>query len=421
MKKYGFVLIGLALALRLLALPTSAVPEPDRCLQPLDYIVNTTSYTNDGSCDSLDTGDCTLWEALELAAAAPGIDAVGFDIPVTDTNYGHNTIGVWTIVLTQTLPSTIETIVDGTTQATNYGSETNPYGPEIEISGENLVGQNSWLIRSDNTIKGLAINRCTGGYALWVYDGDDNTMVGNYIGTDAEGSSAVTAGAGFWGGILLGDGAENNIIGGSTADDRNIISGMGDGIRVYQISKNTSGNVIEGNYIGTDRTGTQPLGNEACGIFIYDGAHNNTVGPDNVIAHNGWHGVWMDGLDSNGNTITRNYIHTNGGKGIALTDDANGNLGAPYHVVGNCSGGSAHGGLGLTWEAFSDLDGEGRFFESTGDTGLGFFSFSSADVLFRYPHVTLTVTDGSGNTSELSEPVPSGCLLRYLALTMKAY
>lgn len=315
MRRNVLAIVGLVFLLLLLAGLGSAWGEGNT------YTVNTTSYTNDGSCDPLASGDCTLWEAIEAAKKEPLTDTVAFDIPITDTNYGHNTAGVWTIVPTTTLPSLVQTIVDGTTQATNYGSDTNPYGPEIEISGEGqLSGSYLWIIGDNNTIKGLAINRCQQ-YGLGV-TGDDNTIVGNYIGTDATGLVDVSTTSD---GILLVMDAQNNTIGGPSQADRNVISGMGGGIRIG--SATTTGNVIQGNYIGTDRTGIAALGN-GYGIWIHADADDNTIGPNNVIAFNGT-GVWVDGAGTDANTITHNSIHSNGALGIDLTNDGNDQVTAP--------------------------------------------------------------------------------------------
>src|SRR4030042_3002610 len=75
----------------------------------------------------------------------------------------------------------------------------------------------------------------------------------------------------------------------------------------------TVNNVISGNYIGTDHTGTASLPNAQDGIRIYFGAHNNTVGGDsaierNVISGNGRSGVRISGLGTDLNTISANYI-----------------------------------------------------------------------------------------------------------------
>jgi len=399
----------------LLALPTSALPRSSPSLVIAYVTVNSTADPGVGTCDAT---ECTLREAIVAAAAHGGTDTVAFDIPDSDPNYSHTT-GVWTIVLASTLSAPSGDIVDGTTQATNYGSDTNPYGPEIEISGEALdPGYSCWIFGSGNTIKGLVINRCPA-YGIWITGGDNNTIIGNYIGTDATGTTDQGVGDD---GILLNNGAENNTIGGPSQADRNIISGNNwSGIRIAGAT--TMGNVIKGNYIGTDRTGTTSLGNGSYGVEIHADAHSNTVGPDNIIAYNALYGVSVDGASTLYNRITRNSIHSNGGKGIALTNDANGKLAAPAVTDAFCTGGSGTSGPYLGIEVFSDVDGQGRYFEGqTGANSTGYWSLSlPSGSMFRFPMLTATATDIAGNTSEFSAPYPNGCKFIYLPLIMKNY
>ena len=68
------------------------------------------------------------------------------------------------------------------------------------------------------------------------------------------------------------------------------------------------GNVIKGNYIGTDVTGTLDLGNSAFGISVADGASANTIvgataGGRNIISGNGDNGVLITGLGTDNNAV----------------------------------------------------------------------------------------------------------------------
>ncbi|HUS70062.1 MAG TPA: CSLREA domain-containing protein [Anaerolineae bacterium] len=478
MRKCVLTVTGLVLLLCLLALPTSAVREPHQSLQGADYVVDSTKDPGDGFCDAT---DCTLREAIYSANYDGGPSNIAFNIPPSDDGYNFLT-GVWTIYLASALPILTEegTGVMGSTQTGNQG-DTNPYGPEVVVNGSG--SHECFTIWSQyNTIQGLVINACkygvkiasvgspwdpgyntiSGNYLGTNYAGTaaagnieygiaidnahhntiggttaqerniisgngfcgvniygaaahDNEVIGNYVGTNADGTGALPNG---WAGIVIDLGAHDNTIGGVNPGERNIISGNEPGI---SIGKDACYNRVTGNYIGTDSSGRVGVGNLDDGVRIGGGAQRNYIGPNNIIAYNGGSGVRIAGSTTISNTITQNSIHSNVGEGIYLVDEANGNLAAPYDVVGLCLGGGAYGGPLLQWEAFSDFDGQGRFFESTGGTDTGSFSFSPADVLFRYPYVTLTVTDEGGNTSEFSEPVPSGCLFGYLPLSMKAY
>ena len=124
-------------------------------------------------------------------------------------------------------------------------------------------------------------------------------MAGNYIGLAADG---VTASANSQG-VQVSGGATSNIIGGTMAASRNIISGN-TGTGVVITGSGASSNVIEGNYIGTDKTGTQAVPN-TIGVWILAGASGNTVGGStaavrNVISGNSNTGVEFD---APGNTL----------------------------------------------------------------------------------------------------------------------
>ena len=104
-------------------------------------------------------------------------------------------------------------------------------------------------------------------------------------------------------------------IGGTTAAARNIISANG-AKGIHFIFGTNSGIVVEGNYIGTDVTGTQPLGNNANGIDMFANASDNTIGgtvagAGNVIAANNGQGIEVFGGGSPNNLIQGNFIGTN--------------------------------------------------------------------------------------------------------------
>jgi len=154
----------------------------------------------------------------------------------------------------------------------------------------------------------------------------DNVIAGNYIGTDITGTSALPNG-----GIgVLVDGASSNRIG--TNGD-----GLADAAEANVISSNTStgvfiivapSNQIAGNFIGTDKTGTQPLGNGLDGIHINASDKGNTNGnvvggsiaKANVIAFNQQDGVEVTGIGVYplNTPILYNSIFSNGFLGINL-------------------------------------------------------------------------------------------------------
>src|SRR5581483_11354959 len=130
-----------------------------------------------------------------------------------------------------------------------------------------------------------------------------NLVEGNYIGTDATGTARRPNGAG----VAIDGGAGSNPIGGTTAAARNLISGNGGGVSID--GSGTNGNVVEGNYIGTDATGAGHLGNGA-GVSIGDGASGNRIGGTTAAARNVVSGNQNLGIGVAGtrNVVEGNYI-----------------------------------------------------------------------------------------------------------------
>ncbi len=142
----------------------------------------------------------------------------------------------------------------------------------------------------------------------------------NYIGTDLTGKAPL---ANLGAGVRIQSGVSQNTIGGEESNQGNLISGNGEeGILIEDRNPDlTLANTVQGNLIGTDRTGNKALGNGRDGIFVKDAAHNliggSTVGARNIISGNssgvGVHilGVPNLGEDSSDNKIQGNYIGTN--------------------------------------------------------------------------------------------------------------
>jgi CSLREA domain-containing protein len=165
---------------------------------------------------------------------------------------------------------------------------------------------------SGNAIFGVSINSpgTTG-----------NLVQGNYIGTDVNGTAAL----GNLDGVWLGGGAADNTIGGVTPGASNVISGN----TLFGVSINnsgTTGNLVQGNYIGTDASGGTALPNNAGGVVVTLDASDNSIGgtdsgAGNMIAFNGGPGVKAHPDAGTGNAILANAIHSNAGLGIDLSDD----------------------------------------------------------------------------------------------------
>jgi hypothetical protein len=178
-------------------------------------------------------------------------------------------------------------------------------GVLITSSHMNMIGGE--IARQRNVISGNF------GQGIRMEASVSNQVLGNLVGTNATGDTAVPNGTVRY----LGDGIQIkgggfNVIGGSTVAARNILSGnFDDGV---DIRDGSFGNAVWGNYIGTKLGGRAPLGNGADGVFIQDSSGNlvgsTVTGDANVLGGNGYNGVFLYG-DSHDNVISGNFIGTN--------------------------------------------------------------------------------------------------------------
>ena len=133
-------------------------------------------------------------------------------------------------------------------------------------AGGNTIGGTA--TGAGNVISG---NAC---YGVIIDGSSHNTVAGDRIGTDPTGTLALPN---HYDGVHIVNQSAGNTIGGTTAAARNVISGNGeDGVQIDFAG--ASGNLVEGNYIGTDTTGTAALGNGRDGVYLYSGATGNTIG-----------------------------------------------------------------------------------------------------------------------------------------------
>jgi hypothetical protein len=177
------------------------------------------------------------------------------------------------------------------------------------------------------------------GVNIWGWGANNNVVRGNYIGTDASGTIPL---GNSGGGVSISGGAQNNRIGGGGPGEGNLISGnWNQGIWIG--NGDTNYNVVEGNYIGTDASGTIALPNDG-GVSINDRAQNNTIGGSgpgegNVISGNNWDGIWIGNGDTNYNVVEGNYIGTDASGTAAIPNDngVNVNDGAQNNTIGGAS------------------------------------------------------------------------------------
>ncbi|MBI9044747.1 MAG: right-handed parallel beta-helix repeat-containing protein [Anaerolineaceae bacterium] len=230
-------------------------------------------------------------------------------------------------------------------------------GISIEDGSQNLIGSPSFQsqegctagcnVLSGNMEAGVMINK-----------GEKNIIQGNYIGVDRTGT---TPNRNELAGIRIFDSSNNQIGGNYSQGEGNLISGNSMGIEIneeFEISE-ASHNIIQGNLIGTDFSGTQEIGNDS-GISL-GGASKTIIGavdPDlrNIISGNAI-GISIS-RNARENLIFGNYIGTdldglnkiaNVYAGIELIDGASANqIGGIIPGEGNLISGNQQFGIILS-------------------------------------------------------------------------
>ena len=256
-----------------------------------------------------DSGAGSLRQAITDANSGfIGNHTISFNIPFSDSGY-DSVAGTFTIHLQSELPYFLlagNITIDGTTQATAQGN-TNPFGPEIVIDCDTLNLMSCFRIASAGiTIKGLVIGGFQ--YGVLMFGANGGSVRDCYIGVAADGRTPFpnTYGIGLSGGTYgsynLGY-AHNVTIAG------NVISGNTSAGIVMEGS-GTRGNIVTGNRIGVRANGDSACGNHY-GIIVMTNANANRIGGTtaaerNIISANAEIGVYIESADSN--VVCGNYI-----------------------------------------------------------------------------------------------------------------
>jgi hypothetical protein len=335
---------------------------------------------------------CTLRAAIEQANATPGVDTINFNIPDDPSIPGDE---VRTISPVSPLPEITGVVaIDGYTQGDATSTTADDARPntlavgnnavlKIELDGSSAGNANGLIISAgSSTVRGLMINRFAGGSisgtGIILKTNGNNVIAGNFLGTDATG----TADQGNEEGLVIEQNSSNNTIGGPLPEERNVISGNGYGL---SFSNSSSGNQVQANYIGTKKNGTEALPNSLDGINV--GGSNNVIGgadagERNVISANAQEGVSIVGVGASSNFVQGNYIGTdktgtadlgNGNNGVLIASEASNN------TVGGASSGAANT-IAFNGSVFQDGVRIGGAVAGTGNSILRNSIFSNADL-----------------------------------------
>ena len=256
------------------------------------FVVNSTGDTVDalpgngvcstGGTNSQGAAECTLRAAIAEANAVGGADMIRFALPATEPGYAA---GVWTIRPGSALPAITDQVdLDGTTQAGWTAM------PVIELDGS-LLGGTEAGIRIDaagTRVSGLSVgNFPADGVSV---SADDVTIRAMHVGLGADG--ATDAGNGAIG--IVGTSGDRVMIGGSDPLDRNVIGNQPSTAIVVDASTDS---VIRGNLVGVQVDGVTPAPNDV-GLSTANTTNLTVGGTGaddgNVISGNTWEGIVLD-------------------------------------------------------------------------------------------------------------------------------
>src|SRR5262245_59505973 len=325
-------------------------------------VLASTIMVNSTADTVADDGVCTLREAITAAnsnaasgatggecaggEASPTVDTITFDIPGAGV---HTITPVGGSAGGSDLPFITEAVtIDGYTQPGSQPN-TNATGainavPLIEVDGSGS-GHCFFVFNSGtNTIRGLVINGCHA-EAIGLESGSTTFIEGNFIGTNATGTAAQGLDAGI--SMFVQGGGLTFTVGGTTPAVRNLLSGITNtAISVFTNLNSSIAATVQGNLIGTDKTGmlavpnTNGIGAGGQGsdtmVLTIGGS---ATGAGNVISGNRGSAIQLNGFTAN-SVIQGNLIGTavdgtsplgNGGVAIHTGD-------APVTIGGTSTG-----------------------------------------------------------------------------------
>ncbi|MEN6527120.1 MAG: FG-GAP-like repeat-containing protein [Candidatus Polarisedimenticolia bacterium] len=326
--------------------------------EPIPFVVDDASDDAATAADDANPGDgvcataggtCTLRAAIMETNKSAGPTSITFNLTTPS------------IALKQALPPLVQaTTIDGGAARVELTPDASAAASFVglDLSADATAGTTS----AGSVIRSLVIDRM-GSWGLRIATAG-NSVENCYVGPTAAGAAPATKNNG---GILItGAGATGNMIGGATADKRNLISGNSTaGIR---IDAGASGNTIAGNYVGTNAAGTAYLvSSPGDGVQIQGGSTNNVIGgvaaapgsaPGNVISGNGSYsgayGINVKDAGTNGTLIQGNLVgpQASGTAGI-------GNGSVAHVMVQGGSGATTIGGA--TASARNVISGNGGY------------------------------------------------------------
>jgi parallel beta-helix repeat protein len=307
----------------------------------------------------------------------------------------------------------------GTDPTGEAGRDIQFYGVRIEANaGSNTIGGSAagaGNVISASDLAGIAVIKTTGGSS------PSNVIQGNKIGTDALGKNPLANG--HFGDITL-QGAPNNLIGGTVAGARNLLAASsGGGIQV-----GSTGNLIQGNYVGTDVSGTLAIPNRI-GILVFSSGNTvggSAAGAGNLISGNTNDGVWVNGVSGvyvQGNKIGTDVTGTtflpNTGNGVDLLGGSQQNYvgtdgdGVADATEGNLISGNGGNGVAIQGSGTNGNVVAGNIIGLDANVAQKLHNGSGGVNVFGGAQSNRIGTDGDGVSDSLEGNIISGNDLNY--------
>ncbi len=268
--------------------------------------------------------------------ASNGLDGVNIQNAQTDKATGNQVLGNWIGYNQRGSVISLLPNRDGV----NISSANNVVGG-TSVADRNIIINNA---QNGVTIsdKVMDINDHETG-SIPMAEPKGNLVAGNFIGTRG---GADDYGNTMEGVLITGANVTDNTVGGTTAEAQNVISGNNDGVTIRD--PGTTGNVVQGNLIGTMSDGVNVLANAIDGVRVENSPNNliggTAAGAGNVISGNN-DGVTLVGNSATGNVIQGNFIGTDAKAAVSVRNAIDGvhiTDGASQNIIGGTDPGAGN-------------------------------------------------------------------------------
>jgi hypothetical protein len=258
-------------------------------------------------------------------------------------------------------------------------------------------------------------------------------IAGNFIGLNRGGSTSFNS-PGRGSGVVVEKQTGAVLVGGATAQHRNVISGVGTGVRIGSGSGliTPCPVTIQSNYIGLSSAGTSAIPNFSYAVYVASTCAGvqiggSAVGSGNYFGGNGQSAIFLDG--GSGSVIQGNFIGVGAdgrtavpnGQGIVISANASDNIvgaavsGGPGGnvIANNTNSSGTYAGINVTYgkrnristnSIYSNIAGNpsrGIELDVVGPTGIDHCDVDDngkANELQNYP----TITSASATPSQLT-------------------